>query len=358
MSDPRRTVLFSAHKSLNARIVEFAGWEMPVQYMGVIAESRAVRESAGMFDVSHMGRAWFRGERVREFLELVTTNDIAKMEDGGSHYSLLCYPNGTCVDDVMVYRVSGGVFRMVINAANREKDLEWMRSQNRHDVVIAEETFETVMIAVQGPKASEIVQGISEEKILETERFHTVQCTTAGAPAFAARTGYTGEDGFELILPTDHAEEVWQALLDAGVTPCGLAARDVLRVEAGLPLYGNELSDKINPIESGLGWVCSKGKEFIGSEEINRMREDGPPRKLVGIRMETKIVPREGYPVLRDGARIGTVSSGVYSPTFECGIAFAFVETEHAKLKQPCSVEIRGKPHPAMVVSKRFMKGR
>lgn len=337
-------------------MVDFAGWDMPVQYSGVIAESKAVRESAGMFDVSHMGRTWFRGEKVLEFLELLTTNDVSKLDDGGSQYSLLCYENGTCVDDIIVYRISEGVFRVVINASNREKDIAWMESHNRFGVEILDETFETSMIAVQGPKAVSIVQSLADKEIEETPKFHTVSCDIAGAPAFAARTGYTGEDGFELIVPADHAPEVWEALEESGVVPCGLASRDVLRVEAGLPLYGHELSNAINPIETGLGWVVSKTKSFIGSERINEMRTTGAQKKLVGIRMESKIVPREGYEILRSGNKIGTVSSGVFSPLLDRGIAFAFVNSADATLDQPCEVIVRDKPMPATVVNKRFLQ--
>lgn len=349
------TPLHEDHVKLGAKMVEFAGWDMPVQYAGVIAESKAVRDKAGMFDVSHMGRTWLRGERVIELLELLTTNDISKLQNGGSQYSLLCYENGTCVDDVIVYRISDTVFRMVINASNREKDIAWMQSHNNHGVSLTDETFETAMIAVQGPKAVEIVNSLSDRDLSETPRFSAVEAEIAGSPAFAARTGYTGEDGFELIVPANNASVLWNALLEKDVVPCGLASRDVLRVEAGLPLYGHELSDRINPIEAGLGWVVSKTKHFIGSDAINEMRANGAPRKLVGIKMKSKIVPREGYRVFRNGKQIGTVSSGVFSPTLDCGIAFAFVNSVDAGLNQPCDVEIRDKLHPAMVVSKRFL---
>lgn len=352
-----RTPLFAAHQALNARIVDFAGWEMPVQYDGVIAESRAVREGAGMFDVSHMGRTWLRGDSVRDFLERITTNDVSKLDDFGSQYSLLCYKNGTCVDDIIVYKISDGIYRMVINASNREKDLAWMHDNNTEEVQITDETLDTAMIAVQGPRAVDIVARLMQDDITDTPKFHAIECATlAGDAIFAARTGYTGEDGFELILPATHAVEIWDALLAAGVKPCGLAARDVLRVEAGLPLYGHELSDEINPIEAGLGWVCSKEKEYNGSEAINKMRNDGPPRKLMGIRMESRIVPREGYDVFRSGKNIGKISSGIFSPLLDRGIAFAFLDSEEAEVNQPCDVVIRDKAHPATVVSKRFLQ--
>lgn len=351
-----RTPLHKRHHELGAKLVDFAGWEMPVQYEGIIAESKAVRTGAGMFDVSHMGRTWHRGERAMKFLQLLTTNDVGKLLDNESQYSLLCYPNGTCVDDIIVYRISQDVFRVVINASNREKDLEWMRSNNSFSVEITDETFDTAMIAIQGPRAVDIVNMIADEDITGVPKFSAKECSIAGERVFAARTGYTGEDGYELITPASAAVPIWDALLAAGVAPCGLAARDVLRVEAGLPLYGHELSDQINPIEAGLGWVCAKDKEYLGSGPINEMRASAAPRKLMGIRMESKIVPREGYAVMRGGAQIGTMSSGVYSPLLECGIGFAFLEPNQAGVDQDCAVVVRDKEHPARVVSKRFLQ--
>ena len=351
-----RTPLHNAHTMLGAKLVDFAGWEMPVQYAGIIAESKAVREGAGMFDVSHMGRLWFRGADAFEYLQKVTSNDVGKLADWGSQYSLLCYENGTCVDDIIVYRISDDVFRMVINASNRDKDIAWMRSHLSGDVRLEDESDRTAMIAVQGPRAVGIVDILTDEDITNVEKFSAVECTVAGHPVLAARTGYTGEDGFELILEAGFAEAVWDALAAAGVQPCGLASRDVLRVEAGLPLYGHELSDQINPIETGLGWVCAKTKSYIGSEPIEAMRAAGPPRKLVGIKMESKIVPREGYEVRQNGESIGAVSSGVFSPMLDCGIAFAFVDKDHATLDVPCSVVVRDKEMPATVVNKRFLR--
>jgi len=339
-------------------MVEFAGWEMPIQYSSVIAECKSVRERAGMFDVSHMGRLSFRGEKVREFLEWITANDVSKLTDGGSQYSLLCYENGTCVDDVVVYRVNENFFRMVVNAANHDKDLEWINFHNTYGVAIQDETMQTAMIAVQGPEACEITQSLCEDNVLSIARFHSFECDVAGTHGFIARTGYTGEDGFELILPREGAVKVWQALFDKGVVPCGLAARDVLRVEAGLPLYGHELSDKISPIEAGLGWVISKTKKFIGSDEIERLRKEGTKRKLVGVSMDGRIVPREGCLVVCDGKEIGKMSSGVYSPTLERGIGFAFVSSEYAEEGLRCEVIIRDKGFPATVVSKRFLQKR
>lgn len=356
MSEPLKTPLHAEHISLGAKMVEFAGWDMPVQYEGVIKESKAVRAAAGMFDVSHMGRTRHKGTSVESFLDHITSNDVKKLEDGASQYSLLCYPHGGVVDDIILYRIRQDEFFVVINAANREKDIQWMKEHNSVGVVIEDETFESAMIAVQGPKAVEIVARLSSAPVADVPRFHSTTCDVAGVRAFLGRTGYTGEDGFEIIVAASDAARVWHALLGEGVVPCGLAARDVLRVEAGLPLYGHELTEHINPIEAGLGWVCKKDRPFIGSEPIAKMRAEGPPRKLMGIRMQSRIVPREGYEVQRDGHKIGIVSSGVFSPMLDCGIAFAFLRSDAAAENQPCEVLIRDKAHPALVVSKRFLQ--
>lgn len=356
MPETLKTPLHAEHIALGARMVEFAGWDMPVQYEGVIKESKAVREAAGMFDVSHMGRTRHKGESVESFLDHITSNDVLKLEDGASQYSLLCYPHGGVVDDIIVYRIRQDEFFVVINAANREKDIQWMQEHNSVGVAIEDETLASAMIAVQGPKAVETVARLASEPVADVPRFNSTTCAIAGVSAFLGRTGYTGEDGFEIIVAASDAPRVWRTLLTEGVVPCGLAARDVLRVEAGLPLYGHELSDQINPIEAGLGWVCKKDRPFIGSEPIAKMRAEGPARKLMGIRMQSRIVPREGYEVQRDGQKIGVVSSGVFSPMLDCGIAFAFLRADAAEENQPCEVLIRDKAHPALVVSKRFLK--
>jgi aminomethyltransferase len=358
MTEPLlRTPLYESHVSLNARIVPFAGWEMPVQYGSVIAECKAVREAAGMFDVSHMARLWLRGDRTLEFLEWMTTNDVSKLEDGRGQYSLLTNPQGGVVDDIIVYRIAPDVFRMVVNASNHEKDMHWLLSNNRLGVEIVDETRETAMIAVQGPSAVATLHELAEdgEELDAQPAFGTVYVKIAGVDCFAARSGYTGEDGYELICDSRYAMSLWTALLSNGVKPCGLAARDALRVEAGLPLYGHELTDDINPIEAGLGWVVSKTKEFMGSEPINAMRERGAPRKLLGVRLGSKRLTSPGMKVFVDGTEAGEITSGVYSPILDTGIAFAFVGSEY-KADTPCEVEIRGKMEPATLVSKRFYK--
>lgn len=352
-----RTPLFDAHVALNARLVPFAGYEMPVQYASIIAESKAVREGAGMFDVSHMARLRLTGERVVEFLEWVTTNDVAALTDGDGHYSLLPNAEGGCVDDIIVYRIHATEFVMVVNASNHEKDVAWLNKQNTFDVKIVDETDDTAMIAVQGPSARSIVGKLSDnpDAIANAGLFGVVNCKIAGIDCFAPCSGYTGEDGFELICAADQAEALWNALLAAGVAACGLGSRDTLRVEAGLPLYGHELSDDRSPMDAGLGWVISKTKSFIGSEIINQVRAEGAKAKLLGIKLSGKRLIPAGVPIQVDGKQVGEVSSGVVSPLLDTGVAFGFV-TPDCKIGMTCEVEIRGKWEAAEFVNKRFFK--
>ncbi len=339
-------------------MVEFAGYDMPVQYTSVIAESKAVREGAGMFDVSHMARLKFTGERVLEYLEFVTANDVASLSDLQGQYSMLPNENGGLVDDIIVYRINEGEYRMVVNAANHAKDVAHLKRHNTHGVEMSDYTDQTAMIAVQGPKAAQIVAGLSDkpEELKAVPFFSVVLCNVAGVEAFAARSGYTGEDGYELICPAERAEDLWNALHGAGVEPCGLGARDVLRLEAGLPLYGHELNDELNPMAAQLGWAIGKEKSFLGSGPINRAREEGTPTKLRGIRLQGKRLPMPGMKVVVDGREVGEVCSGIYSPTLECGLAFAYLDSA-VKLNVPCFLDMRGKLEPGTVVGKRFLKG-
>ena len=351
------TPLHDAHLRLGARMVPFAGYSMPVQYTSVLAESKAVREGAGMFDVSHMARLRFTGDRVLEYLEHVTSNDVSKLADGQGQYSLLPNFQGGVVDDIIVYRIHSGEFRMVVNASNHAKDVAWLKEQNTFGVQMEDHTDATAMIAVQGPKAAEFLASLSsdEQAIRDAVLFGVVETEVAGVPCFCARSGYTGEDGYEVICPADRADAVWASLLTAGVAPCGLGSRDVLRVEAGLPLYGHELNDEMSPLCAGLGWVIGKEKAFIGSEEIRRVKDQGAPTKLVGVRLTGKRLPQIGQKVIVDGVEVGEVSSGVVSPLLDCGLAFAFVKSDIA-LGTACSLDMRGKLEPGTIVSKRFFK--
>lgn len=337
-------------------MVPFAGYDMPVQYKSVIAESRAVREAAGMFDVSHMARLWFRGPNAFQFLEHMTTNDVSRLEDGRGQYSLLPNDRGGVVDDIIVYRVQADVYRMVVNASNHAKDVAWLLEHKHAGVDFADDTEGTAMIAVQGPSAVGILEKLSGSASFGAKgTFGIVNESVAGVKCFGARSGYTGEDGYELICEASNASKLWNALLEAGVAPCGLGARDTLRVEAGLPLYGHELGDDLNPIAAGLGWVVGKTKAFIGSEPIQRARAEGTPQKLQGVKLHSKRLPMPGMPVLVEGRKVGELTSGVYSPLLDCGIGFAYIDSE-VTLGTPCEVDVRGKMEPGEIVSKRFYK--
>jgi len=338
-------------------MVPFAGYEMPVQYSSIISEAKAVRDKAGMFDVSHMARLKFTGSNVLDYLEHITANDVSKLSDHTGQYSLLPNENGGCVDDIIVYRISADEYRMVVNAANHEKDWMWLLAHKTPGIEISDYTTQTAMIAVQGPAAVSILCSMSDssDTLLNGKAFAVVNCKIAGVSCFAARSGYTGEDGYELICASIDAPGLWQSLLDAGVAACGLGSRDTLRVEAGLPLYGHELLDDLNPIAAGLGWVVSKTKSFIGSEPINDARKSGTPKRLLGVRLESKRLITPGMKVYVEGGEVGEVTSGVVSPLLDCGVAFAFIDSSVA-LETPCSIDVRGKQEPGTVVNKRFFK--
>ena len=338
-------------------MVPFAGYSMPVQYASIIAEAKAVRSGAGMFDVSHMARLKIAGPGVEAFLELVTTNDVSKLANGQGQYSLLPNDHGGCVDDIIVYRVADGVYRMVVNAANHAKDTAWLGRHKPETVQIEDRTEDTFMLAVQGPTATQILAGLSDcpEAFRNAPAFGIVDAHLDGIAVFGARSGYTGEDGYELIGAANDADRLWLTLREAGVAACGLASRDTLRVEAGLPLYGHELEEDLSPISAGLGWVVSKTKTFIGSESINAARAAGTPVKLQGVRLEGKRLTVPGMNVNFGEKCVGHVTSGVISPLLDCAIAFAFIDAD-VPLGTPCTVDVRGNQEPATIVSKRFFK--
>lgn len=352
-----RTPLYHEHLASKARMVPFAGYEMPVQYASIIAESKAVRSHAGMFDVSHMARLELRGDKVIEFLEQVTSNDISKLSDGKGQYSLLPNLNGGCVDDIIVYRIQPNHFRMVVNASNHPKDVAWLNEQNTFGVEIEDITEQTAMIAVQGPATRAILAKASAHpQVVESaELFQWIESELFGIPCHLPCSGYTGEDGFELICNSDDAAELWKKLLGVGVEACGLGSRDTLRVEAGLPLYGHELEENLSPIAAGLGWVISKTKSFNSSDIFNAERIDGTPLKLQGVKLESKRLIAPGMKVYVAGKEVGAVTSGVVSPELDCGIAMAFVDAS-LKLGTTCTIEVRGKHEPGTLVSKRFWK--
>lgn len=350
-----RTPLYDKHIEAGGRIVPFAGYEMPVQYTGIIAEARAVRESMGMFDVSHMARLDIFGEGSLDFLERVTTNLVGNLKPGQGHYSLIPNESGGTVDDIILYRLGPERFRMVVNASNHAKDVAWLLDRKPNGVSFKDDTEATVMIAVQGPAAASILASLcdSPEALIASPLFGVLEVRIAGIPCFSPRSGYTGEDGFELICSADDGPRLWDALQSAGIIPCGLGSRDTLRVEAGLPLYGHELSEELSPIAAGLGWVISKTKTFVGSEPISEARAAGTPQKLVGIKLGAKRLIEPGAEVTVQGEPVGQVASAVVSPMLNTTIATAFVDRS-VTFGTECQVEIRGKTELGTIGSKRF----
>ena len=368
----RRTPLYEEHLALGARMVPFAGFSMPVQYSGVIDECRAVRSSAGIFDVSHMAQFRVFGRGAFDFLQRMLTNDLRRIDEiGAAQYSLLCDDDGGIIDDLIVYRTGDLEFMIIANAANREIDHDWLRTHGASGagddadgmsspdaVEVVDESDRTALIALQGPKALEVLAELAGSDFEPPQRFHIAGATVDTVPALVARTGYTGEDGVELVCHASHAPLLWRALLSfAEVTPCGLGARDVLRLEMGYHLYGNDMDRGVDPISAGLGWTIGRDKgEFIGCEAIERIREKGVSRRLVGLEVEGGI-PRPGYAVLRGGAEVGKVASGTYSPVLESGIATAYLPVEFAEPGTGVEVAIRTKVASARVVRPPFVKG-
>ena len=351
----RRTPLYDEHRALGARLVDFAGWEMPVQYSGIKAEHQAVRERAGLFDVSHMGEAVFRGPDAERAVQRLVTRDVSRLETGQSGYSAVCYEDGGTVDDVLVYRRPED-FLVVVNAANREKDLEHFRSNTGDlDVEISDETEAWALLALQGPEAADLLQNLTETDLSNLRYFRFTEGEVAGARTIISRTGYTGEDGFELYLPSDDAPRVWRELLEAGATPAGLGARDTLRLEAGMCLYGNELDPETTPLEAGIGFAVhlDKEQEFIGRDALRKEREEGLRKKLVGFEVEGRGIARHDHPVRVEDETVGRVTSGTLSPTLNRAIGLALVSPE---VEDRFEVVIRERPVEAHTVQLPFYK--
>ncbi len=353
----QHTPLYGAHVAASARIVDFAGWAMPVLYTGILEESRAVRHAVGIFDISHMGRVHISGSGATALLQSLTSNDVAALAPSEAQYSLLTNPQGGIIDDIIVYREGEESYLVVINASNIHKDLDWIRGHNPDGVPIEDRTTATAMIAVQGPNAPQRVADLAgNPALLALDRFQYATGQLQGASATFCRTGYTGEDGFEVIVSAETALGIWQALLSTGATACGLGARDALRIEAGYPLYGHEIDDSTSPVEAGLMWVVKPEKgDFTGRDAILAVREAGPKRRLVGLRLQERIVPRQGYTVYGDSGPIGAVTSGVFSPTRNHSIAMAYVATPYAKTGTAVEIAIRDKRAAATVVPKKAL---
>lgn len=363
----KETPLHARHVTLGARMVPFAGWDMPVQYSGILTEHKAVRCAAGLFDLGHMGQVDVRGADALKFLQYITTNDVSALVPGHAQYSLLPNERGGVVDDIIIYRQPGGDgYMVVINAANHDKDVSWMLDQRAErselDVSVRDISDETGMIAIQGPKAVEIVQKLSDVDLASMPYFTWRPARVAGIQAKMARTGYTGEDGFEFYTTINDTGELWDALLEAGelegAVPVGLGARDSLRLEARMPLYGNELADDIGPLEASLGWAVKLDKgDFVGREHIAAMKDHGPPRRTVGFQLtERSGAPRAHFDVQVDGRKVGYVTSGGMSPTLGRNIGLALVEREVAGVGKPLEIIIREKPVKAVQVKTPFYK--
>ena len=355
----RRTPLYDKHAALGAKMVAFAGYEMPIQYEGIVAEHRAVRGRAGLFDLSHMGEFFFKGHGAGATLDRLVSSDIAGLAVGQARYGLLTNERGTIVDDVIVYRISEGDFMVVVNAANMAKDRAHVLAHLGEDVAFDDRSYGTALVAIQGPRAVDILASQTDADVRSLPSFGVTQGRVAGARATLARTGYTGEDGFEVFVANADAARTWDALLaagrDAGIKPIGLGARDTLRLEARFSLYGNDIDETTDPIEAGLGWTCKLDKDFTGRSAIAAKKAAGPTRKIAGLVIQGGVA-RHGHEVTHDGDVVGHVTSGTYGPTVEKNIALAYVPTPLSKVGTALAVRIRGKDVPATVVKTPFYR--
>jgi glycine cleavage system T protein (aminomethyltransferase) len=340
-------------------MVDFGGWEMPQQYTSIRDEHLAVRKSAGLFDVSHMGRLFFAGDRVFEFLQTVVTNDLAPLAHGQAQYNLMLNEDGGVIDDLVVYRSSEAFF-VVVNASNREKDLAWLRGHAPAGVEIEDRTFELGLIAFQGPHAQDLLP--SDTQLDGIPYFGFGKGKVSGIEALISRTGYTGEDGFELFIAADEIGDAWDAILDAGkqdgVLPAGLGARDATRLEAALRLWGNDMDESVNPYEAGLGWTVKLDKgEFIGSESLQKVKAEGPARRMVGLKLDAGSIARHGAAVSANGGQVGVITSGTHSFFLGYPIALALVKTGSLQVGDKAVIEVRGREAEAEVVKLPFYRG-
>ena len=353
---PRRTPLYGQHVELGAKLVDFAGWEMPVTYEGIREEHSAVRTHVGMFDVSHMGEVEVEGPGALAFLQRALSNDVAAIEIGGAQYSCLCNEEGGVVDDLFAYRLGGDRYLVVTNAANHEADLAWLGQVSRgFDVAVRDVADRYAMLAVQGPHARAVLGPALGIEL--PPRMRVSSQRVGGRPALVAGTGYTGEDGVEILIDPEIAVPIWAELLEAGIVPCGLGARDTLRLEVCFPLHGNELTPQRNPIEAGLGWCCKANPAgFVGSDAIEKARREGTAEKLAPFLIEGQGIPREGNPVLVGGETVGTVTSGTFAPSLEKGAGMAYVRSDLAAPGTELEIDVRGKHRPARIGSKPLYK--
>jgi aminomethyltransferase len=363
MPPDKRTALFPAHQKLGAKLIPFGGWTMPVEYSGIAKEHTAVRTAAGLFDVSHMGEFEITGPQALDLVQHVTSNDASRLADNQAQYSVLPTDEGTAVDDLLVYRYSQSRFMLVVNAANIEKDFEWIHTHNRFDAQVANISDETGLLALQGPRAAEILQSLTPVALDSIRPYHFAYGSVLGSDATISRTGYTGEDGFELYFPAKHSEALWDGILGAGqpagLLPAGLGARNTLRLEAKLLLYGNDLDETTPLLEAGLGWVVKLDKgAFVGSDALARQKTEGVRRKLVGFTMLGRDIARDHYPVQINGAEVSHVTSGSPSITLKRNIGLTYLPIEHSAHGTKLDVLVRGRACEAEVTPTPFYKRR
>lgn len=357
----KRTAFFDIHTALGAKIVEFAGFEMPVQYAGIMDEHRHVREGVGIFDVSHMGEVEVRGKDALAFIQQMTVNDASKLTEGRVQYSAMCYEDGGIVDDLLVYHL-GDHFMLVVNASNAAKDIAWLQKHTSGDVRVEDRSEAISLLAVQGPKSLATLQKLTNADLSALAYYHFIRHTLAGVEMIISRTGYTGELGFELYFPSDPhlGKQIWQAIMGAGkefqIAPVGLGARDTLRLEMGYCLYGHDIDRTTNPLEAGLGWITKLDKPgFIGKQALAQKKSAGLTRKLVGFTLAEKAFPRQGYEIRANGCTAGTVTSGTYSPSLEKGIGMGYVTLAQARVGAPIQIVVRGQELPATIVPLPFV---
>ena len=357
----KKVPLNDLHEQLGAKMIPFAGFSMPVRYSSDKEEHITVRESVGVFDVSHMGEFMIRGPHALDLIQWITSNDASKIINGQAQYSCLPNDEGGIVDDLIVYRFEEDKYMLVVNASNIEKDWNWIQSQNKWDAEIEDVSDQLVLLAVQGPKAIDALQKLTEVDLEAIKFYHFKSAFLAGVEMVISATGYTGSRGFELYINKEDAEEVWNKIFEAGkefdIKPIGLGARDTLRLEKGYCLYGNDITDTTSPLEAGLGWVTKFSKEFVNSSNLQAQKEQGIERKLVGFEMVDKGIPRQGYELTdASGQKIGEVSSGTMSPSLNIGIGMGYVIKEHSAIDSEIFVQVRGKSLKAKVVKPPFLK--
>lgn len=358
----KKTKFNSVHKKLNAKLVDFVGYEMPIQYSSIINEHKAVRNSVGVFDVSHMGQVFVSGENALDFVQHITTNDASKLTHGKVQYSAMCYEDGGIVDDLLVYRIDETNFMLVINASNIEKDFDWMNKNNNVGAELNNQSDDYSLLAIQGPNSKNTLQKICSKE-LDLEYYTFFNAEIAGVEMIVSRTGYTGELGYEIYFKgnEDTAEKIWSAIFESGkefdIQPIGLGARDSLRLEMGYCLYGNDIDQTTNPLEAGLGWITKLKKgDFLGSFAIQKAKENGLHRKLVALTTDEKSFPRKGYDLSVNGEIVGKITSGTVSPVLEKAIAMGYVKSELAAEGNEINFLIRGKEIPAKIVKLPFVK--